>query len=104
MIPTTVGFRANASCMRLTTVSGGLEQITSISTKSIAAWQFTKMLYTAEAKGWTRFVTMQNHYNLIYREEEREMIPLCLEEGIGLLPWSPLARGRLAGKRRPETM
>jgi aryl-alcohol dehydrogenase-like predicted oxidoreductase len=71
---------------------------------SMAAWQFTKMLYTADAKGWARFVTMQNHYNLIYREEEREMIPLCLEEGIGLLPWSPLARGRLAGKRRPETM
>jgi len=70
---------------------------------SMAAWQFTKMLYTAEARGWTRFVTMQNHYNLIYREEEREMIPLCLEEGIGVLPWSPLARGLLAGKRRPET-
>ena len=71
---------------------------------SMAAWQFTKMLYTADANGWTRFVTMQNHYNLIYREEEREMIPLCLEEGIGVLPWSPLARGRLAGKRRPETI
>ena len=70
---------------------------------SMAAWQFTKMLYTAEANRWTRFVTMQNHYNLIYREEEREMIPLCLEEGIGVLPWSPLARGLLAGKRRPET-
>jgi 1-deoxyxylulose-5-phosphate synthase len=70
----------------------------------MAAWQFTKMLYTAEANGWTRFASMQNHYNLIYREEEREMIPLCLEEGIGILPWSPLARGRLAGKRRPETI
>lgn len=70
---------------------------------SMAAWQFTKMLYTAEANRWTRFVTMQNHYNLIYREEEREMIPLCLEEGIGVLPWSPLARGLLAGKRKPET-
>jgi 1-deoxyxylulose-5-phosphate synthase len=71
---------------------------------SMAAWQFTKMLYTADANGWTRFVTMQNHYNLIYREEEREMIPLCLEEGIGVLPWSPLARGLLAGKRRPKTI
>jgi aryl-alcohol dehydrogenase-like predicted oxidoreductase len=70
----------------------------------MAAWQFTKMLYTADANGWTRFATMQNHYNLIYREEEREMIPLCLEEGIGVLPWSPLARGLLAGKRRPETI
>jgi aryl-alcohol dehydrogenase-like predicted oxidoreductase len=71
---------------------------------SMAAWQFAKMLYTAAANGWTRFATMQNHYNLIYREEEREMIPLCLEEGIGVLPWSPLARGLLAGKRRPETI
>ena len=71
---------------------------------SMAAWQFTKMLYTAGANGWTRFVTMQNHYNLVYREEEREMIPLCLEERIGVLPWSPLARGRLAGKSRPETV
>jgi aryl-alcohol dehydrogenase (NADP+) len=71
---------------------------------SMAAWQFAKMLHTAEANGWTRFVTMQNHYNLLYREEEREMIPLCLDEGIGLLPWSPLARGLLAGKRRPETV
>jgi 1-deoxyxylulose-5-phosphate synthase len=70
---------------------------------SMAAWQFAKMLYTADANGWTRFATMQNHYNLIYREEEREMIPLCREEGIGVLPWSPLARGLLAGKRRPET-
>jgi aryl-alcohol dehydrogenase (NADP+) len=71
---------------------------------SMPAWQFAKMLYTAEANGWTRFVTMQNHYNLIYREEEREMIPLCLDEGIGVLPWSPLARGLLAGKRRAETL
>ena len=71
---------------------------------SMAAWQFAKMLYTADANGWTRFATMQNHYNLIYREEEREMIPLCREEGIGVLPWSPLARGLLAGKRRPETI
>jgi aryl-alcohol dehydrogenase-like predicted oxidoreductase len=71
---------------------------------SMAAWQFAKMLFTADANGWTRFATMQNHYNLIYREEEREMIPLCLEEGIGVIPWSPLARGLLAGKRRPETI
>jgi aryl-alcohol dehydrogenase (NADP+) len=68
---------------------------------SMLSWQFAKMLYVAEANGWTRFVTMQNHYNLIYREEEREMIPLCLEEGIGVIPWSPLARGKLAGKREP---
>jgi 1-deoxyxylulose-5-phosphate synthase len=71
---------------------------------SMPAWQFTKLLYTADANGWTRFVTMQNHYNLLYREEEREMIPLCLDEGIGVLPWSPLARGLLAGKRRPKTV
>ena len=63
------------------------------------AWQFAKMLYTADLMGLTRFVTMQNHYNLIYREEEREMIPLCAEEGIGIIPWSPLARGFLAGNR-----
>jgi 1-deoxyxylulose-5-phosphate synthase len=66
---------------------------------SMYAWQFAKMLYTADAFGYTRFVTMQNHYNLVYREEEREMIPLCLEEGIGIIPWSPLARGFLAGNR-----
>jgi aryl-alcohol dehydrogenase-like predicted oxidoreductase len=66
------------------------------------AWQFAKMLHTAEALGLTRFVSMQNHYNLIYREEEREMNPLCREEGVGLIPWSPLARGFLAGNRRKE--
>ncbi|MEY2495832.1 MAG: 1-deoxyxylulose-5-phosphate synthase [Verrucomicrobiota bacterium] len=71
---------------------------------SMSAWQFAKMLYTADAHGWTRFVTMQNHYNLLYREEEREMIPLCREEKIGALPWSPLARGLLAGKQRAETV
>jgi aryl-alcohol dehydrogenase (NADP+) len=71
---------------------------------SMFAWQFAKMLYTADAHGWTRFVTMQNHYNLMYREEEREMMPLCQEEKIGVLPWSPLARGLLAGKRRAETV
>jgi aryl-alcohol dehydrogenase (NADP+) len=70
---------------------------------SMAAWQFSKMLHRAEEHGWSRFVTMQNHYNLIYREEEREMIPLCLDEGIGVLPWSPLARGLLAGSRRQAT-
>jgi aryl-alcohol dehydrogenase (NADP+) len=71
---------------------------------SMAAWQFASMLYTAGARGWTRFVTMQNHYNLIYREEEREMVPLCLKEKIGLIPWSPLARGLLAGKQRPRSI
>ncbi len=70
-----------------------------IGASSMYAWQFAKMLYTADLNGWTRFVSMQNHYNLIYREEEREMIPLCVEEGIGLIPWSPLARGFLAGNR-----
>jgi aryl-alcohol dehydrogenase-like predicted oxidoreductase len=69
---------------------------------SMFAWQFAQMLYTAGALGLARFVTMQNHYNLVYREEEREMIPLCLEEGIGVIPWSPLARGFLAGNRRKE--
>ncbi|PYI93071.1 MAG: aldo/keto reductase [Verrucomicrobia bacterium] len=71
---------------------------------SMPAWQFAKMLYTADAHGWTRLITMQNHYNLIYREEEREMIPLCLDQGIGVLPWSPLARGLLAGKQRSKTI
>src|SRR5271154_3165956 len=63
---------------------------------SMFAWQFCKALYVARENGWTRFVTMQNHYNLLNREEEREMLPLCAAEGIGVLPWSPLARGRLA--------
>jgi aryl-alcohol dehydrogenase-like predicted oxidoreductase len=67
-----------------------------IGASSMHAWQFTKVLYLAELHGWTRFVAMQNHYNLLYREEEREMIPLCQSEGIGVIPWSPLARGRLA--------
>src|SRR6478672_9535202 len=71
---------------------------------SMPSWQFAKMLFTADANGWTRFITMQNHYNLLYREEEREMIPLCVDQGIGVIPWSPLARGLLAGKRRPETV
>jgi aryl-alcohol dehydrogenase-like predicted oxidoreductase len=64
------------------------------------AWQFMKMLASSTAHGWTRFVSMQNHYNLVYREEEREMLPLCREEGVGVIPWSPLARGFLAGNRR----
>jgi 1-deoxyxylulose-5-phosphate synthase len=64
------------------------------------AWQFAKAQTTADLGGWTRFVSMQDHYNLIYREEEREMHPLCLDQGVGVIPWSPLARGRLA--RLPE--
>ena len=71
-----------------------------IGASSMFAWQFAKALALADARGWTRFVSMQNHYNLVYREEEREMIPLCLEEGVGIIPWSPLARGFLAGNRR----
>jgi aryl-alcohol dehydrogenase (NADP+) len=67
---------------------------------SMAAWQFTKMLYTQRLNRWTPFVSMQNHYNLIYREEEREMLPLCRDQGIGVVPWSPLARGFLAGNRQ----
>ena len=71
-----------------------------IGASSMFAWQFGKMLSVSERGGLTRFVTMQNHYNLVYREEEREMLPLCREEGIGVLPWSPLARGLLCGGRR----
>jgi 1-deoxyxylulose-5-phosphate synthase len=67
-----------------------------IGASSMYAWQFAKALYLADVNGWTRFVSMQNHYNLMYREEEREMMPLCLAEEIGVIPWSPLARGRLA--------
>ncbi|WP_242891934.1 aldo/keto reductase [Actinomadura litoris] len=70
-----------------------------IGASSMYAWQFAKAQHVAETHGWTRFVTMQNHYNLVYREEEREMIPLCLDQGVGCLPWSPLARGLLAGNR-----
>jgi aryl-alcohol dehydrogenase-like predicted oxidoreductase len=66
---------------------------------SMYAWQFAKAQHTAQAAGWTRFISMQNHYNLLYREEEREMIPLCLDQGVGCIPWSPLARGLLAGNR-----
>ncbi len=70
-----------------------------IGASSMFAWQFAKAQHTAETLGWTKFVSMQNHYNLIYREEEREMIPLCLDQGVGCIPWSPLARGVLAGNR-----
>jgi aryl-alcohol dehydrogenase-like predicted oxidoreductase len=73
-----------------------------IGASSMSAWQFLKMLQTSDMMGMARFVTMQNHYNLVYREEEREMIPLCLEEGVGLIPWSPLARGFLAGNRNAQ--
>ncbi|HEY7292107.1 MAG TPA: aldo/keto reductase [Vicinamibacterales bacterium] len=71
-----------------------------VGASSMFAWQFARMLSTADAHGWTRFVSMQNHYNLVYREEEREMLPLCREEGVAVIPWSPLARGFLAGNRR----
>ncbi len=79
-----------------------------IGASSMFAWQFSKMQYVAEANGWTPFVTMQNHYNLLYREEEREMLPLCVDQGVGAIPWSPLARGRLtrewdAATARSET-
>jgi len=64
-----------------------------IGASSMYAWQFAKAQSTAQSHGWSRFVSMQNHYNLVYREEEREMIPLCLDQGVGLIPWSPMARG-----------
>jgi len=70
-----------------------------IGASSMFAWQFSKAQYTAQSHGWTRFVSMQNHYNLVYREEEREMIPLCLDQGVGLIPWSPMARGFFARSR-----
>ncbi len=66
-----------------------------IGASSMYAWQFAQALYTADKNGWTRFVSMQNHYNLVYREEEREMLGLCADQGIGVIPWSPLARGKL---------
>ncbi|MBY8887454.1 aldo/keto reductase [Streptomyces sp. PTM05] len=79
-----------------------------IGASSMYAWQFAKALHTSERHGWARFVTMQDHYNLLYREEEREMLPLCRDEGVGVIPWSPLARGRLTrdwdtGSARSET-
>ena len=73
-----------------------------IGASSMYAWQFAKMQEAARRNHWTSFVAMQNHYNLVYREEEREMIPLCRHEGVGLIPWSPLARGFLAGNRKRE--
>jgi 1-deoxyxylulose-5-phosphate synthase len=66
------------------------------------SWQFAKALYTSDLHGWTRFVSMQPHYNLIYREEEREMLPLCIDQKIAVIPWSPLARGLLTGNRSKE--
>ena len=74
-----------------------------IGASSMYAWQFAQMLQVSERHGWARFVSMQNHYNLVYREEEREMLPLCRAEGIGVIPWSPLARGFLAGNRERAT-
>jgi len=74
-----------------------------IGASSMYAWQFAQMLYSADRHGFSRFVTMQNHYNLVYREEEREMIPFCRAEGVGVIPWSPLARGLLAGNRKAGT-
>jgi 1-deoxyxylulose-5-phosphate synthase len=73
-----------------------------IGASSMYAWQFAKALHASERNGWARFVSMQNHYNLVYREEEREMNPLCRDQGVGLIPWSPLARGFLAGNRTRE--
>jgi aryl-alcohol dehydrogenase (NADP+) len=70
-----------------------------IGASSMFAWQFAKALYVSDMYGWARFISMQNHYNLIYREEEREMMPLCRDEGIGVIPWSPLAKGFLSGNR-----
>jgi aryl-alcohol dehydrogenase-like predicted oxidoreductase len=74
-----------------------------IGASSMAAWQFAKAQAIAKANGWTRFVTMQNYVNLLYREEEREMIPLCRDQGVGLMPWSPLARGRLTRPAGQQT-
>ena len=73
-----------------------------IGASSMFAWQFAKAQHTADLHGWSRFVSMQNHYNLVYREEEREMIPLCIDQGIGLIPWSPMARGFFAGNRNKQ--
>jgi aryl-alcohol dehydrogenase (NADP+) len=74
-----------------------------VGASSMYAWQFARALYLADQNRWARFVTMQNHYNLVYREEEREMVPLCRAEGVGVIPWSPLARGFLAGTRKRES-
>jgi len=72
-----------------------------IGASSMFAWQFSKAQHTAQSHGWSRFVSMQNHYNLVYREEEREMMPLCQDQGVGLIPWSPMARGFFAKNRKP---
>jgi 1-deoxyxylulose-5-phosphate synthase len=72
-----------------------------VGASSMYAWEFARYLHTADRRGRARFVSMQNHYNLVYREEEREMLPLCRAEGVAVIPWSPLARGFLAGNRRP---
>jgi aryl-alcohol dehydrogenase (NADP+) len=74
-----------------------------IGASSMFAWQFAQALYVADLNGWTRFVSMQNYYNLLYREEEREMLPLCADQGIGVIPWSPLARGRLTRPWESQT-
>ena len=74
-----------------------------IGASSMFAWQFAKAQYTADLHGWTRFVSMQNHYNLIYREEEREMVSFCIDQGVGAIPWSPLARGFLSGNRTRDS-
>ena len=73
-----------------------------IGASSMYAWHFAKALHVSESRGWARFDSMQNHYNLVYREEEREMIPLCVDQGVGVIPWSPLARGFLAGNRTED--
>jgi aryl-alcohol dehydrogenase-like predicted oxidoreductase len=73
-----------------------------VGASSMYAWQFMKALAVSDRHGWARFDSMQNHYNLVYREEEREMIPLCIDQGVGVIPWSPLARGFLAGNRTKE--
>ncbi len=73
-----------------------------IGASSMFAWQFMKALHVSEMNGWSKFISMQNHYNLVYREEEREMIPLCIDQGIGLIPWSPMARGFFSGDRKPS--
>jgi len=73
-----------------------------IGASSMSAWQFAKAQFIAEKNGWTKFISMQNHYNLVYREEEREMIPLCIDMGVGCIPWSPIARGFLTGSRKRD--
>ena len=90
----TLGLRWRRHWRRCTTWSRP-GKVRYLGASSMYAWQFAKALYTADAHGWTRFVSMQDHYNLLNREEEREMLPLCADQGVGVIPWSPLARGRL---------